>query len=744
MNKGNMKYLKSAIKINKPAEHVSYSNETINREEIIIRCLSEIRRDMDIERCYFIAKYEDGYKIMAKSIFNDIEFVENKDIEENTLLEIIKDSIEQETIVEYSSKDRSKYNMDKDIKFAAVIPMIAEGQVVMAMYLENRIEPYDFDEMKHFKAKFLATHWWFFTRNMKKQSFLRADNQHLENIVADRTKKLEDTIKKLQEEADRNNKIQERLIESEERYRNLYECSPDAICVHVDYKIVMANSAAVKLFGRTEESEVIGRNILGFVKEEYHDIVRQRVEIITNGAKNTKAIEEKFIAADGKIVDVEVATTQFKYKGQRAIQVVVRDITDRKNMEKILVESKERYKEILRFLPYAVFIKKGDKLLFLNKTAGEYIGVKERKQALGRKVSEFVTSSPEYSKVERKYLHDKLAGDEEIAFMEERILRKSDGKMLDIETVATNCIFEDEDAILVVCREISDRKKSEELQIRVTETEKQLDAVAESEKDRKEFFANISHELRTPLNVILGALQLVNLNVNAMERSIQRENIAKYSVIMKQNCYRLVRLVNNLIDTTKIDSGYFQVNLSNCDIVNIVEDITLSVAEYIENKGISLLFDTDVEEKVIACDPDKIERIVLNLISNAVKFTPRGGSIMVDMKDMGDDIRISVKDSGIGIAKEKQKMIFERFVQVDKSLARANEGSGIGLSLVKALVEMHGGDIHVESKVDEGSEFIINMPIHVLSKEDNIYSENSYDQRGNIEKIKIEFSDIYM
>lgn len=169
-----------------------------------------------------------------------------------------------------------------------------------------------------------------------------------------------------------------------------------------------------------------------------------------------------------------------------------------------------------------------------------------------------------------------------------------------------------------------------------------------------------------------------------------------------QNCYRLVRLINNLIDVTKIDAGYFQLNMSNENIVSLVENITL-------------IFDTDVEEKIIACDTDKIESILLNLISNAVKFTECGGSIFVSLMDTGENVIISVKDTGIGIAKENQNLIFERFIQVDKSFTRNREGS----------------------------EFIITLPVyHAPSKEESL-NTNNFLIHDNVEKINIEFSDIY-
>ena len=310
------------------------------------------------------------------------------------------------------------------------------------------------------------------------------------------------------------------------------------------------------------------------------------------------------------------------------------------------------------------------------------------------------------------------------------------GKVLNPDELNEGFIFS--------ARDISDRKKAEELEKNMNEKSRLLYEATEYEILRTEFFANISHELRTPINVILSSLQLLNLKTNdTNEINWCLNNYKKYPEIMKQNCYRLIRLINNLIDVTKIDSGYFNLNLINTNIVNVVEDITLSIVDYTENKGISLIFDTEVEEKTLACDPDKIERIILNLISNSLKFTEPGGSILVSILDEGQDLIISVKDTGIGISKNKQKIIFDRFIQVDKSLARNREGSGIGLSLVKSLVELHNGTITVKSELNKGSEFIIKLPSYLIEeKNDPVHTNNLYIQE-NSEKINIEFSDIY-
>ncbi|WML35418.1 PocR ligand-binding domain-containing protein [Clostridium sp. OS1-26] len=265
-----------------------------------------------------------------------------------------------------------------------------------------------------------------------------------------------------------------------------------------------------------------------------------------------------------------------------------------------------------------------------------------------------------------------------------------------------------------------------------------------TEKRLTEFFANISHELRTPLNIIFSSLQLIDHWNVGVSDNINSCICKKYTRGMQQNCYRLLRLVNNLIDITKIDAGYLELNMNRCNIVSLVEDITVSVAEYIESKNINLIFDTDIEEKIICCDYDKIERIVLNLLSNATKFTNPGGFILVTLQDKGSSAIISIKDTGIGIEKNKLEIIFERFKQVNKSFTRDHEGSGIGLSLVKHLVELHKGSIKVISEYGQGTEFIIELPDN-LNFEDNCNKIKKLytNEHSKVENIHIEFSDIY-
>lgn len=261
------------------------------------------------------------------------------------------------------------------------------------------------------------------------------------------------------------------------------------------------------------------------------------------------------------------------------------------------------------------------------------------------------------------------------------------------------------------------------------------------ENIKTEFFANISHEFKTPLNILMGAMQLLELYASNGVIMDPHLKLSKYMETMKQNANRLLRLINNLIDLTKIDSSYYEVEFFNIEIVSIIENIVNSIEIYANMKSISVTFIKDVDEKIIACDVDKIERVLLNLLSNAIKFTDEGGKIEVRVSSVGNNFYISVKDDGIGIPEDKLDVIFQRFRQLDKSFSRNREGSGIGLSLVKAIVEMHQGRITVESHYGKGSIFFVELPVRVVKSSAAEMQLAQFEDRRN-ERIRIEFSDL--
>ncbi len=338
----------------------------------------------------------------------------------------------------------------------------------------------------------------------------------------------------------------------------------------------------------------------------------------------------------------------------------------------------------------------------------------------------------------------KIFKDQKIILKQTEELEKSKNNLEQIVKVRTNELFKANELLM---GEINARQEIElesfKARLLYEEKARQLDETRENEKVRSDFFADISHELRTPINIIYSALQMMEFIIRSEKDEVSSAKTKKYMRIIKQNCFRLIRLVGNLIDITKIDARHFQLNLRNCDIIKTVENVTLSVIDYIESRKITLVFDTEVEEKIIACDPDMIERIILNLLSNAVKFTPEKGSIYVNIFNKPEKVVISVKDTGIGIPEAKQSTIFERFMQANGALNAAAHGSGIGLSLVRALVELHQGSIRLISECNKGSEFIIELPDISLNEGSKELAASKFNSADNIDRINIEFSDIY-
>lgn len=249
------------------------------------------------------------------------------------------------------------------------------------------------------------------------------------------------------------------------------------------------------------------------------------------------------------------------------------------------------------------------------------------------------------------------------------------------------------------------------------------------------FISNITHELITPITVITSVMQLTKSNKHD-EDFILKVNNAK---IIDDNCNRLLRLINNIIDIDKYKYGNIALNLEKVNIVELSESVVTSILPYVKARNLEIIFDTTEEEIMMNIDCNKIERVLLNLLSNAIKFSNKGGTIRVNLIKNDDILRIEVEDNGIGIKEDNLHKIFDKFVQLDSTMTRKNEGSGIGLSIVKSFVELHNGNISVVSKINEGSIFTVDLPIVTEEIE---YKEYSEDEIINMSKL--ELSDIYI
>lgn len=510
-------------------------------------------------------------------------------------------------------------------------------------------------------------------------------------------------------------------------------------------KYIEVNNVATKLLGYSKE-ELLNMtcddiNADGKIPEKFKNFLKNSLIHINNFTeKHSYIFETNLLKKDNTILPVEINTHVFKLNNKPVKLCVIRDISDRLKAEKELGKITERNRKIIELSPLGVYTYRKGVISYVNEPGLKLFGAKHLDEIVGRPILDLVDDSCKELAAQRI---GNLEKGLEVTPTEMNML-KIDGTQIVCDTFSTPLCDEDNIQVLSYFRDITEQKRM------IEQNKKLLEQTIEYDRLKTEFFSNISHELRTPLNIILSSIQLLNSiydssrdNHNNFTRAFE-----KYIDIMKQNSYRLLKLINNIIDLTRLDSGFFYIDFANNNIIETVEDITLSVADYVESKGINLIFDTDIEEKVMAYDADKVERIMLNLLSNAIKYTKSGGTIEVTVKDMGSSITITVKDTGCGIPPDKLGVIFERFRQVDEVLTRRAEGSGIGLSLVKALVEAHGGTINAYSTCGVGSEFVISVPSRMVNDNKQFHRpldviSNEEEFHRKVERISVEFSDIY-
>jgi PAS domain S-box-containing protein len=464
------------------------------------------------------------------------------------------------------------------------------------------------------------------------------------------------------------------------------------------------------------------------------DLVKESNKVIIS----LVPIEKEVCSSNNKWYILKYSPFRTNENVIKGIVISLVDITSRKIAEENQIKSKERYEKLVELSPFAIIIIRKGTILFSNTAGLNLFQVKNAEDLIGLQINKYLdVNELQLTSKQNEYAQ---GGTNNVMPIEDKIIR-ADGSVVHVEVDSMPFSMEGDDSQLIILRDITFIRQENEMRLESDNRKNLLDEAIALDSLKNNFFSNLSHELRTPLSVIMSALQLLKTQ-RENDKSGITDKHEKYFNIMQQNCYRQLRLVNNMIDITKIDSGFFEIRQQNYNIISIIENITLSVSEYIKSKGIELIFDTDVEERIIACDLDSFERIMLNLLSNAVKFTKEGGNINVNINNKQETIMISVKDSGIGIHKDKQDIIFDRFRQVDQSLSRTYPGSGIGLSLVKLLVEMNGGKISVQSEYGNGAEFIIEMPIRTVPEDNTIINGISI-QQSNVEKIQIEFADIY-
>ena len=536
------------------------------------------------------------------------------------------------------------------------------------------------------------------TDRKQAEAALREANDQLELRVQQRTADLAEINEVLRREIAERNQAEAALRESEARYRVLFENNMDAVFLTVpDGRITAANQAACEMFGRSAE-EICKAGRAGLVHPDDSNLA----PFLEKRARTGKSFGElSHVRKDGTIFLSETSSVIIPGEPQRSF-VIVRDITRRKRAETALRASEEglaRAQAIAHLGNWA--LETDTQRLTWSDEVYRIFGLQPQEiEATYEAFLERV--HPDDRAIVQKTYLDSLDNGSDSFVLENRIIRKDTGE---VRHVYKKCEHQ-RDATGRVIRsfgmihDITERKRAEDTLCRV------IAQLAEADRRKDEFLAMLAHELRNPLAPVRNAINLLSQDTHASAFN-QRQH-----AIIERQVTHMARLLDDLLDVSRITHGKIELKKRPLPLAEMLAQAIETSEPLIQIRGQILNVALPSDSLLVEGDPDRLVQIVGNLLSNAAKYTEAGGAIWLEAAREGGEAVIRLRDSGMGISPEIMPRIFDLFAQADHSLDRAQGGLGIGLTLVKNLVEMHGGTIAAHSEgPGQGSEFVLRLPV---------------------------------
>ncbi|WP_321280213.1 PAS domain S-box protein [Marinifilum fragile] len=497
------------------------------------------------------------------------------------------------------------------------------------------------------------------------------------------------------------------LSSTEEKYSRLYGSMSDAyVVMDIEYNILEGNKALQDVLGYSEK-DLLSTNFKNITPQKWIHIDEQIInnEVLINGS--SQVYEKECIKKDGSIVPVELRVHLMKDEQDEIVGywAILRDISIRKNALKQIDNERARLETILETVPEMIWLKNTEgEYLACNNNFAEFIGVKEE-ELIGKSDFE-IDINPEMAEFYFKKDLEVIKSANTIRFVNLAKSVNTDEEVL-TETIKTPMYdsIGNITGVLGVSRDISEIKKAEE------ELRKAKEKAEESDKLKSIFLANMSHEIRTPMNAIMGFSELL------IDSEIKEVERMQYVNIIQQSGNRLVQIIDDIVDLSKLEMS--QITLKNADfyLFSLMKE-SLEIhknRDLIKSKPnleLAIKSNPEIECLKLHSDSTRIQQILDNLIENSIKFSESGrveiGCKMIESNDQ-EFVEIYVKDDGIGIPKNRQGVIFERFRQGDEE--HFIEGAGLGLSISRGLVELLGGTIRFESEVGIGSTFYFTIPV---------------------------------
>ncbi|HNB50886.1 MAG TPA: ATP-binding protein, partial [Anaerolineales bacterium] len=537
------------------------------------------------------------------------------------------------------------------------------------------------------------------------------------------------------------------LRESEERYRKLIEYSPMAIIGFGDEaRFELINQKAIETLGGTAPEEFIGKSVFEFVHPDYRVLARDRINTAGGGYASVPAIETVYVKLDGQSLPVVASGVAMHLQGKSLYLVSFFDDSERKQAEEKLHASLNRVNALYTISNGAITSNNMPELLaFIGDTLVHALPADKviviALDVPHRQVECAIRSSAEFHEnwdISFEELWEGLSG----WALRERTIAISQGDGPDTreslavqkrrketqaeQIVVIPLIFQDKLLGTLTAINLPEQKPFGPQEIELTQvianqaaiaiehyhTEFVLRAtnqeLARAMRVKDEFLANMSHELRTPLNGILGMTEIL---LDGYRGPLNERQLTFVNTIDISGRH-LLSLINDILDLSKIEAEKMELHLEPVVLADICEASLAFIKQPAMKKAIKVAFTLGDRGIILQADGRRLKQILVNLLSNAVKFTPLDGHIALTIEPNREthSVAIIVSDTGIGISEADQPHLFTPFTQVDNSLTRSYEGTGLGLALVKRLTELHGGTISVASTPGQGSQFIVTLP----------------------------------
>ena len=496
---------------------------------------------------------------------------------------------------------------------------------------------------------------------------------------------------------------EEALRANEEQFRAVAETAPDAIItIDEGSTILFANHSTQKIFGYTWE-ELGGQPLTMLMPEYLRHLHRAGVKrFVETGQRHISwgAVELPGLHKDGHEVPLEISFSEFFTKGKRHFTGVVRDITERKRAQEALRESERQLRILADTVPQLVWMAEPDGHIFwYNERWYAYTGTTPEQmegwgwqsvhdpEILPGVVKRWKASLETGEPFEMEFPIKGADGVFRWFLTRVNPLRDSQGRI--VRWFGTNTDVDGQ------------RRTSEELR--------------EANRLKDEFLATVSHELRTPLTAILGWARLLRAG------RLDEKSAPNALETIERNARAQSQLIDDLLDVSRIITGKLRLDVRQVEPGSFIEPAIEALRPAAEAKDVRIQKVMDTGVVSVAGDPDRLQQVVWNLLSNAIKFTPKGGKVQVRLERIDSHIEIAVSDTGIGIEPEFLPHVFERFRQADQKTTRQHGGLGLGLAIVRHLVELHGGTVEADSRGEgQGTTFVVKLPIVSVYQKDNL------------------------